>query len=643
MSRNNIDKKKNISKEILIELYITQGLRKEEVASQLNVSRQTIERRLKEYNIPIRKEKYRNINRTKVTDEISKEQFVNDYITNNLAIVEIMEKYNISKNKVLRLIREYDVHKPKELEIASRQRLNIKRYGVKEVLSSKKVRDKIKQTNLEKYGVENVFASKEIKNKIKETNLEKYGVENVWSKNSPILEKVKQTNLERYGAENPWSSEIIHDKIKETNLERFGVEYPLQSDEVINTMKKNNLEKYGVESVQQLDSVKEKIKQTNLERYGAEYGLSSDIIKEKIKQTNLERYGYTNATKSDIVKEKIKQTNLERYGVSYTLQSNEVREKIRQTNLERYGVEYYCMTEDCISKNKVHRISKVNKEFYNKLLENNIDCELEYYIGTKGFDIKSNNTLIEINPTYTHNSTYGALFKGKTNESPKDYDYHISKTKLANDNGFQCIHIFDWDDEDKIINMLKPKENIYARKCDVREVELKDTNIFLTKYHLQGYCSGQTVRLGLYYNDELVEIMTFGKPRYNKNYEYELLRLCTKDEYNVIGGSSKIFKYFIDNYSPNSIISYCDISKFSGEVYNKLGFTLKSNSKPAKHWYNMHTGKHITDNLLRQRGYDQLFGTNYGKGTSNEQLMLENGFVEVYDCGQSTYIWNKEV
>lgn len=643
MSWNNIDKKKNISKEILIELYITQGLRKEEVASQLNVSRQTIERRLREYNIPIRKEKYRNINRTKVTDEISKEQFINDYITNNLAIIEIMEKYNISKNKVLRLIREYDVHKPKELEIASRQRLNIKRYGVKEVLSSKKVRDKIKQTNLEKYGVENVFASKEIKNKIKETNLEKYGVENVWSKNSPILEKVKQTNLERYGAENPWSSEIIHDKIKETNLERFGVEYPLQSDEVINTMKKNNLEKYGVESVQQLDSVKEKIKQTNLERYGAEYGLSSDIIKEKIKQTNLERYGYTNATKSDIVKEKIKQTNLEKYGVGYTLQSNEVKEKIRQTNLERYGVEYYCMTEDCISKNKVHRISKVNKEFYNKLLENNIDCELEYYIGTKGFDIKSNNILIEINPSYTHNSTYGASFKTSHGIPPKDYDYHILKTKLANDNGFQCIHIFDWDDEDKIINILKPKENVYARKCDIREVELKDTNIFLNKYHLQDSCSGQVIRLGLYYNNELVEIMTFGKPRYNKNYEYELLRLCTKAEYNVIGGSSKIFKYFIDNYSPNSIISYCDISKFSGEVYNKLGFTLKSNSKPAKHWYNMHTGRHITDNLLRQRGYDQLFGTDYGKGTSNEQLMLENGFVEVYDCGQSTYIWNKEV
>ena len=100
------------------------------------------------------------------------------------------------------------------------------------------------------------------------------------------------------------------------------------------------------------------------------------------------------------------------------------------------------------------------------------------------------------------------------------------------------------------------------------------------------------------------------------------------------------FIYFIRNYNPKSIISYCDYSKFSGDVYNRLGFKKMKNSTPSKHWYN---GKqHITDNLLRQRGYDQLFNTHYGKGTSNEQLMLENGFVEIYDCGQMTFIWSSD-
>lgn len=58
--------------------------------------------------------------------------------------------------------------------------------------------------------------------------------------------------------------------------------------------------------------------------------------------------------------------------------------------------------------------------------------------------------------------------------------------------------------------------------------------------------------------------------------------------------------------------------------------------------YNTKTNQHITDNLLRQQGFDRLFKTNYGKGTSNEQLMLENGFVEIYDAGQATYIYNNE-
>ena len=185
--------------------------------------------------------------------------------------------------------------------------------------------------------------------------------------------------------------------------------------------------------------------------------------------------------------------------------------------------------------------------------------------------------------------------------------------------------------------MLQDKETLYARNLDLKEVSIKDASEFLDKYHLQNTCNGQTVRYGLYKNNELVEIMTFGKPRYNKNYEWELLRLCTKAEYKVVGGAERLFKHFIEMQNPKCIISYCDYSKFSGEVYTRLGFKQMGNPKPSKHWSK--GSEHITDNLLRQRGYDQLFNTNYGKGTSNEELMLENGWLPVYDCGQMTFIW----
>ena len=330
---------------------------------------------------------------------------------------------------------------------------------------------------------------------------------------------------------------------------------------------------------------------------------------------------------------------INKYGVKNPYSSNIIKEKIKQTNLERYGVEWYCETEHAKDANKPYKISKINKMFSERLKENNIDNELEY----KNFDIKikGKDIVLEINPSYTHNVTNKSTF-GNFSRKPISTNYHLNKTKLANEHNLHCIHIFDWDDKDKVINLLLPKTTLYARKCEIKEVSIKDANDFLNLYHLQGSLTKQTICLGLYYNNELIELMTFGKPRYNKNYEYELLRLCTHKDYRVTGGTQRLFKYFVDNFKPESIISYCDISKFSGEVYDKLGFTLKSISKPARHWYNMKTGQHITDNLLRQRGFDQLFGTNYGKGTSNDLLMLEHGFVEVYDCGQSTYTWNKK-
>ena len=174
-----------------------------------------------------------------------------------------------------------------------------------------------------------------------------------------------------------------------------------------------------------------------------------------------------------------------------------------------------------------------------------------------------------------------------------------------------------------------------ARKCIIKSVEEEEARNFINSYHIQGYVKA-TISIGLYYNDNLISIMTFGKPRYNKNYEYELVRYCASK--NVIGGAERLFKYFLNNHQPSSIISYCDLSKFSGDTYLKLGFKLKRISAPAKHWYNIKTKQHITDNLLRARGFDQLFNTNFGKGTSNDELMLQAGFVTVYDCGQATYV-----
>lgn len=293
------------------------------------------------------------------------------------------------------------------------------------------------------------------------------------------------------------------------------------------------------------------------------------------------------------------------------------------------------MTEECRKASR-GSISQINLKFKEALENIGLKPTIEFVLDKYQYDIKIDDILIELDPTFTHNSTIGPLFSEDSKIQPKDKYYHQNKSKIAKENNFRCIHIFDWDDKDKIINLLKPKTLIYARKCKIKEVSLEDTTLFLNTYHLQNTCKGQIIRLGLYYNNELIQLMTFGKPRYNKNYEYELLRLCTKTEYKIIGGAERLFKYFLEKYNPSSIISYCDLAKFNGDVYERLGFKLLNITQPAKRWSK--GNKMITDNLLRQRGYDQLFNTTYGKGTSNDNLMLENGWLEIYDCGQGVFI-----
>ena len=523
--------------------------------------------------------------------EIDRDELYEKYIVKNLQQKEIAEQYNCSVSVIQRHLSKYGIKKDKQKWLQNVKKNNLKKYGVENISMLKEVKEKKKQKAIKKYGVENISQATEVKEKKKQKALEKYGVEYVLSSNE-IREKIKNTCLKKYGVTNPNQDEEIRKKSISTSLRKYGVKYPCQSK----------------------------------------------IVKEKIKNTCLEKYGYIAACMNENVKEKARQTNLKKYGTTSPLKSKKVKEKIKNTCLEKYGVPFNCMREVC--RRSQGSISKINKEFSKKLFENNIENKLEFNLDKYSYDIEILNTniLLEINPTYTHNFTYGSQFQTHF-KKPIPKDYHFNKSLIAKSHGYRCIHIFDCDNSDKIINLLKPKKKIYARECLVKEINIEEANIFLNKYHLQGACKFQKIILGLYYNDELIEIMTFGKPRYNKNYEYELLRLCTRFEYEVVGGSQKLFKYFVKKYNPNSIISYCDNSKFNGEIYPKLGFTLKSYGKPSKHWYNMKTQKHITDNLLRQHGFDQLFKTNYGKGTSNKELMIENGFVEVYDSGQSTYIW----
>jgi len=360
----------------------------------------------------------------------------------------------------------------------------------------------------------------------------------------------------------------------------------------------------------------------------------------KEKQSQIQKKAWSNPEllqkHSEIMKKMMTKENREHISVATknAMKNPDILEKIRQSCRDKYGVDWNCLRPEA---NNHITISKKNRYWQNLL--NVPEEDLEFAIDGFSFDLKIGQTLIEINPTETHNSTYSIFGK-----DPKDPTYHIKKTCVANKHGFECFHIWDWDEEEKIKKMLSPKTGIGGRLCQIKEIDdINIVNNFLNTYHIQNTCRGIKKSIGLFYNNELIGLMVFGLPRYNKNIEWELLRLCYCDKYTVMGGTKKMFDYFIKTYNPKSIISYCDKSKFSGKTYIDLEFKAISYQKPSRHWYNMKTKRHITDNLLRQRGFSQLHNDNqyteHQKGENNDELMLENGYVVVYDCGQATYVW----
>ena len=117
----------------------------------------------------------------------------------------------------------------------------------------------------------------------------------------------------------------------------------------------------------------------------------------------------------------------------------------------------------------------------------------------------------------------------------------------------------------------------------MKEVDKNTAIKFIEDNHIQGKCNNIKLSIGLFHNNKLVQLIALGKPRYNKNYEYELLRLCTLTGYSIIGGASKIFSYMTKVLNIKSIVSYCDLSKFSGNIYDILGFKLLRINKPSRH------------------------------------------------------------
>jgi len=243
--------------------------------------------------------------------------------------------------------------------------------------------------------------------------------------------------------------------------------------------------------------------------------------------------------------------------------------------------------------------------------------------------IEDKKLAIEVNGLYW----YSDLYKAK--------NFHLDKKKRLLELGINLIHIWedDWNlRKDIIKSYLLSKLNIFdekigARKCVVKEiVDNKIVRNFLDENHIQGFV-GSSYKFGLYYKEELVSIMTFGKLRKSlgnkgESNSLELLRFCNKKNCQIIGGASKLFNFAISNMEFSDIISYADYSRSNGEIYFKLGFDFIYISSPNYYYVVDETRKHrfsFRKDILVSKGYDS--------NKTEKEIMEGLNIPKIWDCG----------
>lgn len=469
---------------------------------------------------------------------------------------------------------------------------------------------------------------------------------------------------------------------------------------IIKLKEDNSIKKFGTKVPSQSEEVKDKIKKTNNERYGGNSAMSSIDIQEKSKKTLIENWGVDNPNKSiELSRKRInsfklsnykinyKKTSLVKYGVDHPWMCKDIHKK----TIDFFYSSYRDRIEDKIDNNKFKFIDfekgiTMNLLFNCKTCNNNFNIlPYQFYyrinslisICTKCFPISENASISQIElynyiilnydgevildcknaikpyeiDVYLPELKLGFEFNGIWWHSNKFKleNYHLKKYESSIINGIDIITI--WEDdwvinreicESFILNKIgKTYNKVYARKCKIYEVSYLDSKKFLDDNHLQGDCKS-SIRIGLFYNNNLVSIMTFSKLRLplqklkvyrNKEKHYELTRFCNKINNNVVGGASKLLKYFIKKYSPIQIETYSDNLISNGDLYNRLGFKHLHTSKPG-YWYVINGIREHRFNWRKQK----LVKLGYDINKTEEEIMSELGYYRIYNAGNKKWI-----
>ena len=372
------------------------------------------------------------------------------------------------------------------------------------------------------------------------------------------------------------------------------------------------------------------------------------------------------------INNKRKQTMLAKYGVEYNSQRADVKTKLGQGQLdihikellnnpkwlyEQYVVNIKSASEiaseiGCDYSTVLEYVRKQGwpvRQVYNKSLA---EKQIASYIESLGFTVTSPTDKLsgkqEID-VYVESKRFGIEVDGlryhsfDCKETKAQQLKHLNKTLVAQQNNIDLIHVTDhqWNNQQDIVKSIISsklginEDHIFARKCTIDIVSVDEARKFLTDNHIQGYV-GSVIRLGLFYEGQLVSLATFGKPRYVKDVPWELLRFASIRGKTVVGGFSKLIHRFKRDNN-GSIISYADRMRSNGNVYARCGFELVRTSLPGYFWTNGNVV--ISRNKCQKHKLEKWLLT-YDSTKTEAENMFSAGYRRFWDCGQLVYIKN---
>jgi len=387
-------------------------------------------------------------------------------------------------------------------------------------------------------------------------------------------------------------------KIEKTMVEKYGSKNPMQVTKIKTTMFESNLEKYGCISPLGNKEVRKKCEKTNIEKYGVPYVSQSEEIKQKIKNTIREKYKRNNSGQLNLI-------NFEKWNNKDFIKRNFFNEfnnfkyiefmdyfnccqSVAHKKIKDLGIEYNHISSKSLMENElfnyVEEASKIQSD--RKILNGK---ELDIYIPDKKL-------AIEFNGVYWHST-----------ERIEDKNYHLNKTKECEKQGIKLLHIFDkeWLKKREIVlaiinsNIGKYSKIFSCIQYEIKNLSFSEKSDFLNENHIFGD-ENSDINLGIFFEDELISVFTLKKAKQNDF--YKISRFCNKIGYNVIDGIEQLWKYFVNQYKPFSVITCVDRRYNNETICKNLGFNLVNETKP---------------NLITIDGYD------------------------IWDCGELIFEWTK--